>query len=457
MPLSRPTLTPAEVSTRAVLEPLFDSDFGEELSVGKMPPSHTKAGQGRAGFRRFWRWLFLRDRKKPAQEAPWENETVRRVTEEMAPVLSGSNLPVRTVEGFEIPIWEYDAGLWENQSLGTVVSSFREAYGLSSDALAGEINVRPGILQDLERGRYGHLPPHTIVRGHIRALAERLHLPADMLLAKYEAECPFDQAPNRRVPLPSQHLRRPLPTRMLLGLVAATLVILYLAWASFFGGEGGFATSSFWERVSGSFGGGTEPEIVSAQPVFTDRGEEISEEEIQRFFNLTRNAPLADDEALYATDELSPENRIAEIDGWQVPHAADRPPLPLGFAPVPNAKPPIQLLVQTGDTQGIGRLPLETQEGQQLIRSHAVSLVDEPLENRLLILAKRTTWLQVRDSNGGLIQSKLLEMGESFLITPESGQVLHLEDIRAVAASYNGERLALPSSGNRFSLDPSRF
>lgn len=69
--------------------------------------------------------------------------------------------------------------------LGATLRRARENKGLTLEAVAAQLNLRPATLQNLEDDRYDALPGTTFIRGYIRSYANALGLDGDVISKQY--------------------------------------------------------------------------------------------------------------------------------------------------------------------------------------------------------------------------------------------------------------------------------
>lgn len=131
---------------------------------------------------------------------------------------------------------------------GSRLRAAREAKGLSTGAIATQLNLDLRTVEALEQDNHARLPAPIFVRGYLRNYARLLGLPEDDVLDAYQAQAPAEPGP-RRVGLPRRRQRSfhapRVPWR---GLVALLLLGLLgvLAW-------------EFGPAVMARFSGGTPP------------------------------------------------------------------------------------------------------------------------------------------------------------------------------------------------------
>jgi cytoskeletal protein RodZ len=80
----------------------------------------------------------------------------------------------------------------------------RELRGLGRDEVARATKLAPGVVEALESGEQGRIPPHAYVVGYLRAYAHAVGLDADEVVLRFEeAVGPARPAPpGRRAGMP---------------------------------------------------------------------------------------------------------------------------------------------------------------------------------------------------------------------------------------------------------------
>jgi cytoskeleton protein RodZ len=72
--------------------------------------------------------------------------------------------------------------------LGEFLRVARESAGLSIDELAESTSIRPGLLKDLEKNNFIHCGGDTYARGHLRNIAPKISVDAQILIDLYNEE-----------------------------------------------------------------------------------------------------------------------------------------------------------------------------------------------------------------------------------------------------------------------------
>ena len=110
-------------------------------------------------------------------------------------------------------------------AFGRWLARERELRGLSRDEVVRTVKVAPDVLQALESGEEGRMPPRAYAVGYLRAYAAAVGLDADEVVLRYEEAVALPQA--------AVTTRRPagVPARTVALAVLAAAVLAALGWA----------------------------------------------------------------------------------------------------------------------------------------------------------------------------------------------------------------------------------
>jgi cytoskeleton protein RodZ len=119
-------------------------------------------------------------------------------------------------------------------TIGQRLKTERERRGLSSQKAADELHLDGWVIDALEAGDYGRMGPSVYAKGHLKRYAALLGLPSEEIMAGYESR---EQAPRPAVSQPANvrlHTDPPvvgdLPSRFIVGSVAAVLLVVGVLW-----------------------------------------------------------------------------------------------------------------------------------------------------------------------------------------------------------------------------------
>ena len=114
--------------------------------------------------------------------------------------------------------------------VGTRLREAREKAGLTVNAAAGQLNLDPAILADLEADRFDSLGAAVYVRGYVKRYADLLEIPAQPLLDSLTSEPVLEETPQVARKLTRERPLLPgiwsVWTVLAIGVVGAVLYIL---------------------------------------------------------------------------------------------------------------------------------------------------------------------------------------------------------------------------------------
>ena len=91
---------------------------------------------------------------------------------------------------------------------GTRLKLEREHQGLSRDEVATQLNLRPSLVDDLERDHYDQIPIAAYRRGYLRAYARLLGMDEKAIVGQYNAQFGTTEA-ERYTPSSTPSVRPP--------------------------------------------------------------------------------------------------------------------------------------------------------------------------------------------------------------------------------------------------------
>jgi cytoskeleton protein RodZ len=118
------------------------------------------------------------------------------------------------------------------KSLGEYLRSERLNRGITLEEISRETRISTRMLQAIEDGNTESLPAGVLVKGFLRAYAQKLGLDPETVILRYQDL--YEEEGARREALEKFHERfRPVPTRrrfLIPGAAAALVICLFLAW-----------------------------------------------------------------------------------------------------------------------------------------------------------------------------------------------------------------------------------
>ncbi|GED42033.1 RodZ domain-containing protein [Cobetia marina] len=178
---------------------------------------------------------------------------------------------------------------------GKLLKAEREHQGLSRDEVATQLNLRPSLVDDLERDHYDQIPIAAYRRGYLRAYARLLGMDEKAVVGQYNAQFGTTEV-ERHPPAMSPSVRPPGKLGKYLFRLVSLLVIAGLIGLSYV----------WWQ--SGDYGRTSPSETSDAAPLSegaTDDGSPVvnADGSIELTLSQTAAAPAADDAGEASTGE----------------------------------------------------------------------------------------------------------------------------------------------------------
>jgi cytoskeletal protein RodZ len=122
-------------------------------------------------------------------------------------------------------------------TIGERLQHARQRAGLSIADLSARTKIRATLLEAIEHGDFGRLPPGLLTRGFLRAYAREVDLNPDAVVRQFQAEFAPDARDGTMVmavsaPLsqPQRTSRPPAVTAAVTGVLAAALFFAFYSW-----------------------------------------------------------------------------------------------------------------------------------------------------------------------------------------------------------------------------------
>lgn len=289
-------------------------------------------------------------------------------------------------------------------AIGAELRAAREARGEELEAVAQSLFIRPHHLAALERGDAVALPPRPYALGFLRAYALHLGLDAESLVARLKEAAPWPAAPVLGPVEPNAGGGRPLGA-----LVAASLLLA----AGIYGGV----------HLLG-LGSGPVPELVAEAP-----GELAG--------------PSGD--ASLGPALVEPPRSEPAATAVAVPVAAEV------AAPAPPSPPPAPSQPAADATSAVAAESPPT-EPVAAPRPIAVFDVDGAppadrseagAEGRVVLLARESSWVQVRSAARDWVRTRTLAPGERFPLPDRADLALWTGNAGGVELLVDGRSVGL--------------
>ena len=300
---------------------------------------------------------------------------------------------------------------------GETLRKARESRGWTIAEVAGQLNLTPQRLSQIEQGAFDKLPGNTFARGYVRAYAKLLEVDQNRLVLEFDQFTGSDAAGSSvhslsRIEEPVSYSQRVL--RMV-----SFVVLLALAGLSFFWwqeqaerrAEDLAATSLEHVEVDGADG------TTQIHPL--DEPEDQAVEAAQAESEAL--PPLLDENATVAA-----ESTVSPVESAPAAAAAPATVAPPGPAPAPAvteaAPPATPAPAAVAAPQATPAAPVQLAAGEALVSMTFIA----------------DCWTQLTDANGKVLFSALKRKGDSLALAGKAPLELRLGFARGAQVSLNG-------------------
>lgn len=300
---------------------------------------------------------------------------------------------------------------------GETLRKARESRGWTIAEVAGQLNLTPQRLSQIEQGAFDKLPGNTFARGYVRAYAKLLEVDQNRLVLEFDQFTGSDAAGSsvhslNRIEEPVSYSQRVL--RMV-----SFVLLLALAGLSFFWwqeqaerrAEDLAATSLEHVEVDGADG------TTQIHPL--DEPEDQAVEAAQAESEVL--PPLLDENATVAAEStVSP---VESTPAAAVAPVTVAPPAPAPVPAVTEAAPPATPApAAVAAPQATPAAPVQLAAGEALV---SVTFIAD-------------CWTQLTDANGKVLFSALKRKGDSLALAGKAPLELRLGFARGAQVSLNG-------------------
>ncbi|MBK8908403.1 MAG: helix-turn-helix domain-containing protein [Rhodospirillales bacterium] len=339
----------------------------------------------------------------------------------------------------------------QQAGIGPSLRAFREKQGVNLQEAASTLRIRESFLRSIEAGRYDTLPGSPYAAGFIRAYAEYLDLDGDEAVRRYRAEA---QAPAATValqfPTPIYKSSTPRTGIILVGLLLS--VVAYGGWYASTTKDGFVAelVAPVPERLAALTPNHDETAVVemayegrAGSDLWGDPWEPPAVE-----------TQLADASATQPGGQRPVGTPGAEPDAAANGQATiamnDAPPLDLPADPSTTGLDRGGLLdtfnrpAETGVAQA-PRVGADAFAAEPRTAFSTSALTGDAAQSvasaRIILQANDTTWVQVKDSRGKRLMSKLMEPGDVYSVPNEADLRMTVGNAGGLDVHVDGDRL----------------
>lgn len=312
-------------------------------------------------------------------------------------------------------------------AIGAVMRETREEMGLTLEAVSENINIRVQQLEAIENAEFDKLPGMTYAIGFIRSYAKVLDLDADNLVRHYKDEFgAVDTKPELDAPVaatPSQ-----VPGMYLAGGAAALAVIVLVIWVIV--ASGGEEVAQIPEVPAELASEDVNVPNVKS-PVLGDTSElppELAGSELA----MTAQSPPEDADG--QTRALQPEeiNPANEDFGRELSQVhPDVPPPP----PAPHTRSTSVVRPGAVITQDQAQALQQQDPPQQAQNAQSPA---SRIDSRITLVANRTSWVEIYETGGEILMTRVMKKGERYLVPDRKGILLTTGNAGALDVLVDG-------------------
>ncbi len=307
---------------------------------------------------------------------------------------------------------------------GETLRKAREGRGWSIAEVAGQLNLTPQRLGQIEQGAFDKLPGHTFARGYVRAYAKLLEVDQNRLVMEFDQFTGSDSIGSNVHSL--SKIEEPVSYSQRVLRMVSFVLLLALAGLSFFWwqeqaerrAEDLAATSIEHVEVDGADGAtqihpldeledqalqAAQVDIGLVPPLLSSSVTAVPESPA----SLTGNVTAESREPLAAVSLLGPVTVTAPT---------------IGVAPAVNASTPSALAIVSPETT-VPAAPLQASAGEAVVSVNFTA----------------DCWAQLTDANGKVLFSALKRKGDSLQLAGKAPLELRLGYARGAQVSLNGQ------------------
>ena len=339
------------------------------------------------------------------------------------------------------------------RSAGHALRQRREQLGLSLDQAGGALKIKPAYLAALEEGRPDRLPGPAYAVGFLKSYGEHLGLDGGEVVRRFKAESAgLDTKPDLSFPMPLGERGVPGGGTLLVALILVAC------------GYGAWYYLSTGERLRPQRVSALPAALVPAPPPRAAAAPGPSPPP------AALPAPGASAAVTPPAAEVPPPDAGPTATALAVPHPAVPPPM-VTPPVVPRPLVPAPAVPSPGAAKAAAE-PAAKSPPAQLQTAAAVAAPAAPAgkapaaENpapggeasRILIRATADSWIEVHDTAGAVLFTRVLKAGDTYQVPAKPGLTLDTGNAGGLALSLDGK--ALPSLGDagavrrRIALDP---
>lgn len=323
-----------------------------------------------------------------------------------------------------------------NDSPGALLARRREQLGIALNDAARALNLRPAVVEGLERDDYSEIPVVTYRRGYLRAYAKYLAIDERLVLDAYRER--FGEADVERKVTPVA-VTKP-PSRLgawLFKLVTLLIIVALIA-----------VTVMWWQ----SRGGSEPPRLDSSSsmdaPAEQDTAGELSNEAAQNESTALSGSGSADDSDP-ALDDMDSADDVGAVDTDNAGENASDDDTNADAAPSATAES-APLIDEDSAAQSANLAAsdedddADSSDATDDAAEEASGSNDSP-PNQLALTFNEQSWTEIVDADNQRVLVGLQEPGTSANVEGQPPFRLTVGNVTGVELRYQGEEVDLTS------------
>lgn len=284
----------------------------------------------------------------------------------------------------------------DQPSVGTVLRARREELGWRLEDVAEWLRIRPKLLAALEADDLAKLPGVAYAVGFLRTYAHAMQLDADALVERFRRDTRGAVARKPELVFPQPEGDRGLPVGVLVGAGLVVVVAAYVGWYRFT--EHDNPAQRQVPAVAELMRGAATPAMTSPQVASVMPG----------------RAPTPEPQAPVTASSISatPAPAAVPTQNAPAPDVSAAPSVAQSTPPTvaPSVAPPAS--DDDSETSPAGEAAPSQQTGA--IAQPATDLPPAVPEGAVVLRALAPVWTQVRDRDGHVLMSRVMQPGESW-------------------------------------------
>lgn len=342
-------------------------------------------------------------------------------------------------------------------TVGVELRMAREERGLQIRDVVDAVRIQTRYLEALEDGRIEDLPGTVYALGFVRTYAEYLGLDGSEMVSRFKEEGKGLQSQEYVLPEPIDEGK--VPTAAIIIIAILLTGVAYGAWHFLYRSDAPVAgqVPDVPERLAALVPPEEQQESAAAGPIATP-AEENPEPAAVPEPQPPQETPPQDAPPLTAAEPAPPV--AEELPAQPAPAVVETPPAPEpepapaepvqaeaappAVQPTPEPQPEVAVEVPAppaGGSESVAELETAappSPPAEPVSREPRVFGADNP-DARIVINAEEDAWVEVTDSDGALLFSRVLRRGDSYRVPDRPGAVFVTGNAGGLAIVVDGE------------------